>query len=176
MTFIHKSMLLAIALLFSFNLSAQTIKPVTIKESIKQVSENEFQLILNVEILKNWKFYVAPDNGEGPVVFSSKVEKNKNVEIINAFETVNKPITAFDAVFRTNVSYLKDKGTFIQTVKLKNPKKSGKIDIAIEYMTCDGTKCLPPTIKVISYNIENGKSSMGSSRVIVPIDVFDNEF
>ena len=132
MTIIHKSAFLAMLLLLSLNLSAQTLKHVNVKESVKQISENEFQLILNVEIDENWKLYVAPNNGEGPIVFSSKVGKNKNVEIINAFETVNKPITAFDPIFKINVSYLKDKATFVQTVRLKNPKKSGRVDIEFE--------------------------------------------
>ena len=180
MALINKSVLFVIALLFSFNLFAQKVDyiyPVNVKESVKQISENEFQLILDVEIDENWKLYIAPDNGEGPIVFSATVKKNKNVETIKAFETVTKSKKTFDPVFQMEVVYLENTATFIQTVKLKNPKKTGMIKVEFEYMTCDGTKCIPPTQKVIDYNIETGKSSMGSSRVdILSNELFDSEF
>ena len=136
-----------IYLLFIFlcyNLSAQILEPVTWEFETVKVTDAEFELVFTANIDPKWSVYSQEIDGFGPIPTSFDFSENLNVEFIGGvIEDYTNRVTEQDPVFDMIVSKFYTKAKFIQKVKIKD--KTSLVSGYLTFMTCDDTRCLPPT-------------------------------
>lgn len=124
------------------------LKPVTWKMSKNKLSDDEYELIYNAKIDKNWAVYSLYMEEGGPVPTSITYENAEGVEMIGkAVETGNKK-EGPDKMWKDEVDVvIKFKSgkdyTITQKVKVTDPEKP--LTGYLTFMTCDDTRCLNPT-------------------------------
>jgi cytochrome c biogenesis protein CcdA/DsbC/DsbD-like thiol-disulfide interchange protein len=132
----------------------------------KKASENGVvELLFNASIDEGWHMYAVnmPDDGMTiPTTF--------NYDTVG-FEPVSKvseptPITEFDPMFGTDLSFHKGKVSFSQQVRLKEAIST--IIGTIEYMVCDDRQCVIQTadfaFDVTGVSFDDKDSEVGSKR------------
>lgn len=134
-------------------------KPVKWSFSSKKISDKEFDLILVADIQDGWTIYSQDNPGdEGPLPTSFSFEAGSHYTKVG--KTVESPTnrkTVQDAVFEMQVTKFYKKATFTQRVKVNDFSKP--ITGYLEYMTCDDTKCMPPTDVEFSFKLEGGPTT-----------------
>lgn len=131
-----------IALLFGLifvcpeSIFGQGKSPVSWTFDLKKVNENEYQFTASAVMKDNWVIYSQKTEDGGPIPTSFML----NGEAAELNEE-SKVIKEFDDIFDIYVMKFKDKAIFTKKIQ-KN-----RLDVLqgyVEYMTCDGAKCLPP--------------------------------
>lgn len=128
--------LIAFFCLTSMELVAQKESPVTWKFELKKISTSDYIITATAKMKTSWVLYSQFTNPDGPIptLFMINGSKVKFVE-------ESKVIKEHDDMF--DVEVLKFKETAVFTFKGSNPA-STSIKGSVEYMTCDGERCLPP--------------------------------
>ena len=142
---IRKHYLALFAWLFlSFSLFGQFEDPVKWETSFKKINDNEYDLIFKAKIEEGWVIYSQYLEGEdGPIPTTFYFDEGDHFELAGEnVETGNKK-TAYDKVFQMDLAKLYEEGIFTQRVRVANDQLP--ITGAVEFMTCNDSKCLPPT-------------------------------
>ena len=93
---------------------------------------------------KGWSIYSQHTSDEGPVPTSFHFDETEFYTLDGATQEEGKRKEGFDKLFDTNViKFVKGPVTFTQKIKPSNP--SEVITGYLTYMTCDDSRCLPPT-------------------------------
>ena len=157
-----KFLLRNIYLLFIFlcyNSSAQILEPVTWEFETVKVTDTEYELVFTANIDPKWSVYSQDIDGFGPIPTSFEFSENLNIEFIGGvIEDYTNRITEQDPIFDMVVSKFYTKAKFIQKVKIKD--KVSPVSGYLTFMTCDDTRCLPPTD--IDFVFELGSSITAS--------------
>ena len=157
-----KFLLRHIYLLFIFlcyNSSAQILEPVTWEFETVKVTDTEYELVFTANIDPKWSVYSQDIDGFGPIPTSFEFSENLNIEFIGGvIEDYTNRITEQDPIFDMVVSKFYTKAKFIQKVKIKD--KVSPVSGYLTFMTCDDTRCLPPTD--IDFVFELGSSITAS--------------
>lgn len=124
--------------------------PVTWSFGAEHVSGSQYLVKFTADIDKNWVLYSQHIGEDGPVPTGFFFTENKDVKLIGEVEEKSKAIRVMDDLFMMEVVKFKDKAEFEQLVELGT--STATLSGELEYMTCDGAKCLPP--KVIEFNIK----------------------
>ena len=154
-----KILLLALAI-FSGNLVfGQILNPVKWSFSSKQVSDKEFDLIFTAHIDDNWTVYSQFLEGDdGPVPTSFEFTAGSHfTKIGKTEESPENRKTVHDDVFDMQVSKFSHKATFTQRVRVSDFSKP--VAGYLTYMTCDNTRCLPPTDVEFSFELKPSAST-----------------
>jgi len=136
-----KKGLFFLILFIGFFAQAQMHDPVQWNTEVKQVSEDEYQLIMNAFIQDQWHLYsqFQPEGAVNATVF--KFEKDGNsFELIGETEE-SKSITAYDSVFEMDLTYFSNTATFTQNIKVTDASP-GIINAKVEYQACDDKACI----------------------------------
>ncbi|MUP47515.1 thiol:disulfide interchange protein [Gramella sp. BOM4] len=136
---------------FFFVAQAQIYDPVQWETQVKEISENEYELITRAIIEPGWHLYSqdVPENGPVPTTFTYNLG-NKEVELVGA--TIEDEGTEIDdPIFEMRITYFDDEAEFVQKILVKEPV--GSITASVEYMVCDDERCLPPTEKDLTFII-----------------------
>jgi thiol:disulfide interchange protein DsbD len=132
--------------------------PVTWVIEFNKVSENEVDLIAKANIAEGWYVYSQTlESDEGPVATNINFEGDAVVEEVSNVETVSQPaykLQMMDKVFDMQLTKYKHDFTITQRIKVKDPKVP--VTGYLNYMTCDATKCMPPTDVEFTYNFNAG--------------------
>ena len=110
-------------------------KPVKWEGSVNQISDEEYELIFDAEIEKEWHIYsqFTPDGGPIPMMFEF-VDAEENYEAEgDAKESETK--RAFNETFGVDEVYFSKNATFTQTIKLIN-KELDLIKVQLFYQAC----------------------------------------
>lgn len=118
------------------NIFGQKNAPVSWTFSLSKVSESEYDITATAKMNPSWVIYSQYTDDSGPIPTFFLVE-GKEVK----FEEKSKVVKEFDEMF--DVDVMKFKETAVFTSRIKKTDKSN-VSGSVEYMTCDGTKCLPP--------------------------------
>ncbi len=151
----RKLAILSAFLISYLSASGQILKPVTWEFSSKQVNDSEYDLQFTAHIDENWTVYSQYlESDDGPVATSFTFDpksyyslEGKNVETSDHRKEMNDPL--FDNMKVIKFSELV---TFTQRVKVSD--LSEPITGYLEFMTCDNTRCLPPTEVDFSFKLE----------------------
>ena len=114
-------------------------------------------LQISAKIENGWHLYALDlDPNIGPVPTQIVLEKNKAVQVLNAFEASAKAKQSYDANFGAEVSYFENSFEASNRIKVKKPTI---VKGELTYMLCDDKRCLPPQtipfeIKVTPYKSE----------------------
>lgn len=94
----------------------------TWKSEVVKIAANEFDVKFIVIPDEEWHIYsqFTEDGGPLPTVFT--FEANKDIELVGKVKEIGKLHKEFDKLFGVNVSSFESNITFIQKVKIKNPK------------------------------------------------------
>ena len=151
-----KILLIAILHFFSFlnyDIQAQSnANPVNLKTEVKDLGNNEYNLIVTVLIDKSWHIYSQNIKSGGPVATNFKFNNNPLIKYIGKPTEVGQLEKKFDPNFKIDLLMYANQVQFIQKIKLKAKVKT-IVEGAMEYMVCTDEKCLPPTTKKIVFNL-----------------------
>ncbi len=131
----RKALFFLCTILAFANVNAQIIKPVKWSTKIEQLSETEFNLIMEGKIDEGWHVYsqFTPENGPLPAVFSFENTKG-NYELVG--KTKESPYKKqYNDIFEVDEYYFEKKVTFTQKVKITNPSLT-VIKAKLDYQVC----------------------------------------
>ncbi len=117
-------------------LYGQKSSPVSWIFELKKINTSEYEIIATASIKKDWLLYSQFTDDTGPVPTQFVLED----EVVT-FEEKSKSLKEFDPMFDVDVIKFKEMAVFSKKVH-RSEKKN--ISGYVTYMTCDGTKCLPP--------------------------------
>ncbi len=130
--------------------NGQLLKPTTwsFDTKGKEVKVGEtIELEFNATIEKDWYLYSSDfDPNLGPIVTEIKIAPNDSYKLVGGLTPIH-PKKKFDEMWDGDVTYFKNKGTFIQKVKILKPNPI--IDGKISFQSCtdvDG-RCVNATEK-----------------------------
>lgn len=157
MKFFSKYLLLFVFSFFTIqSVSAQMqADPTTWSFEVKKKSGNEYDLILKVNLKKEWHLYSMNPGGDGSLIAPSfTFNKNKDIKLNGKIKEKgkNKLITETIDGIDGAVHYYEDQITYTQAITVtKNTKITGEYS----YQTCNHEKCLNPTTKPFSFEIKD---------------------
>ena len=139
--------------------------PVKWDMTVEKTGENTFDLLLNAKIEKGWYVYSQFLTGEdGPVPTTLYWDDNDVVKIEGtAKEESNEKdkLAGFDKVFEMDVTKFKNELTLRQSVSATDLTKP--LTGAVEFMTCDDARCLPPAEIPFKINFASLTALMGDA-------------
>lgn len=124
--------------------------PVSWSFGAEHVSGSKYLVKFTADIDKNWVLYSQHLDEDGPIPTGFFFTDNEELILVGGVEEKSKAIREMDDLFGMEVIKFKDKAEFEQVVELKN--SAATLSGELEFMTCDGAKCLPPT--TIEFNIK----------------------
>lgn len=138
----------------------QIIEPVKWKTDFKKISETEYELIYTATMEENWNVYSQFTEDGGPVPTSIYYDSIKGAEIVGLAEEFGHKKEGPDKLFEgiNVIKYLSDE-PFIIKQKINVTDISKPIIGAIEFMTCDDEKCLPPTFIDFTFALDGQKTT-----------------
>ncbi|MCZ2101060.1 MAG: hypothetical protein LC107_05935 [Chitinophagales bacterium] len=119
-----------------FSLAAQKPNPVTWDFKLEQVNNKDYKLIATASIAPSWVLYSQFTGSDGPVPTSFMVN-GKDVQL----KEESKVISEMDKIFEMEVKHFKHSAVFTKIIQKGN---EASVKGSVEFMTCDGLKCLPP--------------------------------
>jgi hypothetical protein len=130
---------------FGFLSAQKTPSPVKWDFEVKKVDNSTVEIIATATMKTSWVIYSQFTEDDGPIPTSFIVNGKEE-----QFEELSSSKTEYDELFEVNVTKFAEKAIFSKRVDIG---QSTKWDIEVEYMTCDGERCLPPTIVEKSLSI-----------------------
>ena len=141
---------------------AQILEPVKWKTEHKQVSDNEFDLIFTAKIDDKWSIYSQYLEGDdGPIPTSFEYDPGDHFELIGKNEESGNRKESFDKVFEMNLIKFSKTAIFTQRVNVSDLSKT--ITGYLTFMTCDDTRCLPPTDVDFEFKLKSTSTGATSS-------------
>ena len=151
-------------IVLSYSATAQILEPVNWEFETVKITETEYDLIFTANIDAKWSVYSQYIDGIGPIPTSFEFEENLNIEFLgNVIEDETNRFTEQDPVFEMIVSKFYSQAKFTQKVNLK--AKGSQVSGFLTFMTCDDTRCLPPTD--IDFMFELGEPIESSKDIII---------
>ena len=158
---------------------SQIYEPVKWNFSKQQISDSSYELIFTADIDPGWAIYsndilnggVDCDIEICPIPVSFEFNKMDSNEISfkgGIIEIDKNKSSSQDPIFLMKVTKFIKKATFKQLVEIKN--KDAHISGFLTYMTCDDTKCLPPTDVDFSFNFGSKKQESNVDQAIEDLE------
>ena len=149
--------------LFTSNVSAQIFNPVKWKTDYKQVSPTEFDLIYTAIIDDGWTVYSQYlENDDGPVATNFNYDEGAHFSLKGKnIEAKENRKEGHDAIFDMTLAKFSKKAVFTQRIAVTDFSKP--VTGYVNYMTCDATKCLPPTDVDFSFSIKPTTGGTGDA-------------
>ncbi len=121
------------------------LEPVKWSLEVQEQADGVYALALKATIDKGWYIYSQfIEEEDGPEPTSVEFEEDPNVEMLGKAEEVSDhKVSGFDKVFEMEVTKYKEEVVFLQKIKVADANKP--VHGLVYFMTCDDTKCLPPT-------------------------------
>jgi len=172
-----RASLALVYLLFSVSVSTgQIYDPVKWSSSFEHLGGDDFVLIHKASIEDGWSVYSQfLESDEGPVATTLNHDDGAHYELVGEAEESGDKKEGFDEIFEMNVTKFFHTVTFRQKIKLL---ERGDISGYINFMSCDATKCLPPsdyefTLTPVAQAISDPDGSKSGAAVIdraAPVD------
>ncbi|MFN7676249.1 cytochrome c biogenesis protein CcdA [Flavobacterium sp.] len=117
------------------NVNAQIVKPVKWTSKVEQLSDSEFNLVMEVKIEEGWHLYsqFTPENGPLPAEFKFENARG-NYELVGKVKESDYK-KQYNDVFEVDEYYFEKKATFTQKIKITNPKLTS-IKTKIDFQVC----------------------------------------
>ncbi|HEY9168411.1 MAG TPA: cytochrome c biogenesis protein CcdA [Lutibacter sp.] len=136
---------------------AQIHDPVKWSTSVEKISDSEYDLITTATIEAKWHLYSQNVPADGPIPTSFLYKKSADFVIVGK-TSEEKGHTVHDAVFDMKIKYFENKAVFKQRIKTNN-SAAFKIIGEVEFMVCDDSSCLPPTVIDLTFLIPANKGT-----------------
>ncbi|RMD71616.1 MAG: DUF255 domain-containing protein, partial [Bacteroidetes bacterium] len=120
------------------------LEPVKWSARVEKVDAQTFDLVFEATIDEGWAVYSQHIEGDGPIPTSFWFDEKEGLEKVGEVqESGSKRLTGFDPIFELEVTKYKHDARFVQRIRTTSPEQP--VTGWLEYMTCDDTRCLPPT-------------------------------
>ncbi|GAA4279617.1 protein-disulfide reductase DsbD family protein [Gaetbulibacter aestuarii] len=131
---------------------SQILEPVKWQTSVNKLSDSEYELISTAKIDLGWHLYSqnVPDGGPIPTTFTYE-NPDKSFELVDA-TSEDEGHTVNDPVFQMKIKFFEEEAVFKQKIKLTDDV--GIIKGHVEFMVCDDSRCLPPTVIDLFFNVK----------------------
>jgi hypothetical protein len=140
---IMKNLLITISLIIISTCAySQILSPVKWSYAAKKLDNKHAVVFIKATIDDEWHIYSQHGRNGGPVKTSFTFPNSKEY-VLDGPTMEPKPKTVYEQAFNMNVSYFENSVIFQQKLTLK---KAGPVEVkgALEFMTCNDEKCLPP--------------------------------
>jgi thiol:disulfide interchange protein DsbD len=124
-------------LILGVGVSGQKQSPVSWSFELVRIDGENFELKATAVMQKSWVIYSQFTDDGGPIPTIFLVDG-----VVMQLDEKSKVIKEFDDMFDVNVMKFKESAVF--TKKINKDKNKSGLTGSVEYMTCDGTRCLPP--------------------------------
>ncbi len=138
----RKILLFFSVILFVCSASAQMADPVHFTSQLKELGNDEAEIVFTAKIDQGWHVYSTDLTG-GPIAASFNVVKMDGVEKVGKLRPRGNEQKVFDKLFDMEVRYFERTATFVQKIKFTKPKYT--IDCYLEYGACNDEMCMPPS-------------------------------
>lgn len=156
-------------------LQAQVGQVVDWSFSTKQISTNEFDLIIDAKIQDHWHLYSQYlESNDGPIATEIKIESEGFVEVIGKTEESGTLKKEHDPNFDMVLSYYAHDAKFVQRVKIN--EMDSLVKGYIYFMVCDEKQCLPPSYVDFIFNPKSNEFYKKKLVESTPIPVDKNPF
>lgn len=163
---------LLLIVLLSLTGFSQILEPVNWSFSKNDLGNNEYELVFTATIDNHWHLYSQKIDMQPPATLFV-FEDNASVELIGkVIETESEEM--FDPNFDMMIRFFSDKAVFTQKVKLIEGE-SAVVKGFVEFMSCDDTRCLPPTELDYSFQIGEEKKAEVVTTKAVETTTKDND-
>ena len=162
-------------LILTFSLNAQILEPVTWSFSSNKINDKEYELIFKANIDLHWHLY-SQDIPMSPPATKFTFKKNGDYTLVGKVAEESAVIEEYDPNFEMTLKYFAHEAIFKQKIKLEGEGTS--VEGTLEFMSCDDTKCLPPTEVDFKINVgvaTNDKTA--DSKILEPVkwDIVSNK-
>jgi len=147
----------------SFILQAQILTPVKWSFDTEALGNDEYNLVYTATIDKGWTVYSQFTNDEGPVPTSIDYDNSEIIEKIGKANESGKKKEGFDKIFELDVIKFLSDEPFVIKQKIKVKDYSKPLEGYLTFMTCDKSKCLPPTDVDFSFSFKKAKGKPAPS-------------
>ncbi len=165
--------LLGMALTMPFsNLKAQILEPVKWSFSSSKIADNEFELTFTASIDYKWHLY-SQDIPMTPPATTFSFNKTDDFQLVGKVtEDTSSIIEEYDPNFEMKLKFYANKAVFKQRVKVLKPLPV-TVTGSLEFMSCDDTKCLPPTDIDFSFKLKTQEKTDSTaapqSKILEPV-------
>lgn len=136
-----RRVLLILLAVFIVNIvHAQIINPVKWTYSVKQLPNNEAELIFKAKIEPKWHMYSQFFEDGGPVKMSFSFEKSDAYKLLGKVQEFT-PKTEHDEIFDIDVQYFENQAKLVQKIKLLS-SEDFVVRGEMEYQVCYEDKCV----------------------------------
>ena len=142
--------LLAIA--FGSVLWAQQLDPAKWTYSVKELPNNEAELVFSAKIEDGWHLYSQHTDPNGPLPLEFNFEKSDAYQRIGEVREP-KPHVEMDPMFGVEVSSFSGNVVFRQKVK-KTSEKDFTVKGTLSYQMCDNGSCIAPEDRDFSFKVK----------------------
>ncbi|MDR0845025.1 MAG: thioredoxin family protein [Tannerella sp.] len=150
------------------SLQAQILNPVKwdIKLIDSESTEKEIRFTATLE--NGWHVYDMNLPDGGPISTSITYEQKQAMELVGAPAPSVAPVKIHDELFDMELRWYAGTVTFVQKIKVTNPKKF-KLNGEVEFMACNDETCLPPDRVPFSFGPEQVKKTVVEKAVETPV-------
>lgn len=152
----------SLLVLLSVTSFSQVLEPVEWEFKKKKLGEDTLELQLIATIQTNWHVYSTEVPDGGPVPTSFSFDKNDNYELLGKVKEP-EPVIQYDENFQMDVGYHSDETVFKQQVKILTDEPFN-ITGSLEYMSCDDSRCLPPSTVDFKFPVNGGATQASSDK------------
>lgn len=148
------------------------LNPVTWKWKKEKISEDQYKLVYTAAIQEGWTVYSQFTSDDGPVPTEVYYENVEGITLDGKGEETGHKKEGPDPLFdNVNVvKYLADQ-PFTITQNITVTDKTKPVSGFLTYMTCDQTRCLPPTDVEFSFSMDG--SAVGTSKAVAALATGD---
>lgn len=139
-------------LVFSISAKAQIEAPVKWSYAAKKLNATEAMVFIKADITNMWHIYGLDIKGDGPKT-SFTFARSKDYQLVGATSQPT-PVKKYEPNLKMDITYFEKSVIFQQKVKLK-PGDKATVKGQLEYVACNGSKCLPPEDVNFSIPITN---------------------
>ena len=147
-------MLLAVA---AMTVQAQIQTPAKWKIGLKDTGSPEKELVFTITLDSGWHVYDMNLPEGGPVSTTFAFETLQGAELVGKPYATTEPQTVYDENFKMDLRWFAGTATFIQKIKVTDPKKF-KVEGEVSYMVCNDENCLPPDRESFSFDSKQLKT------------------
>ena len=170
-----KFILFIVGVFYTIGAYTQIYNPVSWSFDSKHIAGNEYELITTANIEDGWTVYSQYlESEDGPIATTFEYDAGSHFSLNGKTteDELNRK-EGHDKVFDMNVTKYAKKAIFRQKVKVTDFSKP--IKGYLTFMTCDATKCLPPTDQDFEFKIAAKQaSSTSATQTQAPVQIKKN--
>jgi len=140
----RRGFILSLVLIISIALQAQILDPIHWDIRLKPINNTEYMVVFHAAIDEGWHLYNIDLPEGGPVSTSFEYEVKQGLALNGKTVATSKPVVKKDAQFDMVLSWFVREATFIQNIKVTDPK-AFHLKGHVQFMACNDESCLPPS-------------------------------